>query len=613
MQYIRNKQAVSEDQLKLALPKDFEFKVFGYLIQDLEELAASAHFTPTLNEALAVDFKLAKALVRSRDTVGLSCLADRLSTQSMLKKRLIHCGADAFAFYIQYQLGAFLKKFPFKGTDTRSPAIASFAKAERACSLYNNENYKSLLKMDSTFHPIFGGCVEEIRSDIEKLIGALPDYGRVEERASHGPGVSLGPLYKGGKCTTYYKWSNLPYTVTKGALNAAKQAILADPRWIGALDHWYRKRCNNYYAPIDVDDFWLRILSVVDGSRITTVPKSARTDRTIAIEPLLNVYLQLGVDRVFKSRLKKRWKYDLSTQKVNRDLAKEGAAVGNYATIDLSAASDTISLKICEILLPPAWYDFLCDIRSPKGVLDGYKGSFEKISSMGNGFTFALESLIFGAIVRHVMRRRKNHGKTAVYGDDLIVPTCVAPDVVSLLELCGFSINSDKSFLSGPFRESCGSDWFLQYNVRPVFLKRPARTVMDLFYIHNRLYAQEANLHWSWEVSFQKTRRYIRQYIPKKFGRMYGPISETTDAYLFSPRRLPGVGLERFVLKISPRPVISNRNSSFLFRKLMVSLKGTDAYYNRWDRKKVLTSGNAFDITRKDHVQYYCTKQKIYL
>lgn len=612
MQHIRNRMEVSS-VLKAKLPKDFEFKLFGKLILDLEELTLASSLSPEITLSLQSDFVLARRLIRARDSVGLAGLADRLSTQSMLKKRLIHCGADALAFYIQYQLGAFLKKYPFTGADTKSPAITSFVRAERTCHLFNTENFKALQRMDATGHYIFGDCIAEMRDDIEKLLGSVPDFGRVEQHASHGPGVAVSDQYKHGKSTSYYKWSSLPYTVTAGALKYAKEAIKHDPRWIGALDYWYRSRCANYYAPIDLDDFWSRILSVVDGSRITTVPKSAKTDRTIAIEPMLNVYLQLGVDHIFKSALKKRWKYDLTNQKANRDLAQEGAKDGSYATIDLSAASDTVSLKICEMLLPEAWFDLLCDLRSPKGVLMGKQGSFDKISSMGNGFTFALESLIFGAIVRHCMRRFRNRGKTAVYGDDLIVPSEVAPSVIELLSYCGFSTNDDKTFIDGPFRESCGSDWFLWYNVRPMFLKRRISTVLDLFYVHNRLFTLEMKLHWSWEVHFRQTRAYVRKYIPIEFENVYGPPSQTLDGYLFSNRKLHGTGLHRSQLAIVARPNKFNRNSDFLFRKLMASLKGASAGKYRWDEKRELTSGNAFDITKRGNVQYFCTKREIYL
>jgi hypothetical protein len=101
------------------------------------------------------------------------------------------------------------------------------------------------------------------------------------------------------------------------------------------------------------------------------------------------------------------------------------------------------------------------DLRSPKGVLVDKSYTFEKISSMGNGFTFALESLIFGALVRCAIRRTGSVKKSAVYGDDLIVPVTAAPYLKTLLEYFGFQLNEDKSFAAGPFRESCGKDFYL--------------------------------------------------------------------------------------------------------------------------------------------------------
>jgi hypothetical protein len=39
------------------------------------------------------------------------------------------------------------------------------------------------------------------------------------------------------------------------------------------------------------------------------------------------------------------------------------------------------------------------------------------------------------------------------------------------LEALGFQINQHKSFFEGPFRESCGKDFFRGFSVRPVYLK----------------------------------------------------------------------------------------------------------------------------------------------
>jgi hypothetical protein len=610
MKHLRSNYSNKELDVNVRLPKDFEFKILGKLVRDLEDVVAETYMESSVKQHIANDLKLVSDCVRSKDIQGIQRITDLLSTQSMLTQKDLIQGdsKNAFAFYVSYQLGAFLKKFPFKGTDTRTPAIDSFIKAEKVCRRFNNENYKALLKMDSTNHSIFCGCLDEIRRDIENLIGSVPDIDSVKEHATHGPGVSLGPEYKGGRCTSYFKWSTLPYSVTSEALPLAQELIESDPRWYGALDHWYRVRCGNLYRPIDLSDFWSRVFSVKNSSRITTVPKSGLTDRTIAIEPLMNVMLQLGVDKYFKKRLKACWGYDLTSQLLNQQLAELGAREGSYATLDLKAASDTVSLKICELLLPPLWFDLLCTLRCRKGMLDGVEGSFDKISSMGNGFTFALESLVFGALVRHVQRRLGDQRVTAVFGDDLVVPVESARPLIELLQYSGFDLNMEKSFIDGPFRESCGSDWFSRYNVRPLFLKKSIRTVMDLFYVHNRLFELEENLEWGWNMHFEQTRRFLRKYIPSNFASFCGPPSESQDTYLFTHTKFRGTGNVKFLRAIIARPNKLRNKSDFYFRRLMASLKGAPVQYQSWDKKRLLSSGNVFDITLRDDVSYYETK-----
>lgn len=624
MKYIRRREDVSE-RVNVSLPKDFEFKVLGELVKDLERQADTFVIASVVKNQLKRDFQVAKQMIRARDEDGIVQLATQLGTQSMLSSCNCHIGESAEAFFIQYQLSAFLKKYPFRGKDTLTPAIKNFIRAEQTCRLYNLENYKALLRMDATGHRILGDCIAEMREDIEKLLDALPDIDSVEEYATHGPGTSLGPEYKHGKSTSYYKWSTLPYSVTRDAAPYAKRIICSDERWMRALENWYRSRCGNPNLPIDMKDFWSRVLTIVDGSRITTVPKNGLTDRTIAIEPLLNVFLQLGVDKVMKKRLKKLWNIDLTDQTVNQVLAELGSLCGDLATLDLKAASDTISLKICELLLPPAWYNLLLDLRSPKGVLQGKKGSFSKMSSMGNGFTFALESIIFAAIVRHVLRRLRIKDEMSVYGDDLIVPKRAVEGTIELLEYCGFAINKEKSFSTGPFRESCGKDFYAGYNVRPVFLKKQVKTVMDLYYLHNRFVELGTDLHWTWDThGFEHTRRYIRKYIPRCFGNIYGPPGESLDTYLFSSKKLLGHGQDRFHFALQARAKEFNKSTDFYFRCLMVPLTGPfmidphvlvnmkyvdrDREIQKWDRKKLERGSNAFTVTRRETVRIVCTK-----
>jgi len=185
---------------------------------------------------------------------------------------------------------------------------------------------------------------------------------------------------------------------------------------------------------------------------------------------------------------------DLNTQKRNIDLAR-AAIHANLATIDMKNASNTLSIECVRALLPSDWFMFLNQFRSHNGYCpwNDTTISYEMFSSMGNGFTFELESLIFFAIAitstMYGLDLSRNEARklVAVYGDDVIVHEHVNDLCVSLLEFYGFSINVEKSYNDGFFYESCGADYYYGENVRPFFLKREVRTVRDGYFLCNQL------------------------------------------------------------------------------------------------------------------------------
>lgn len=624
------------------VPVDIHWKIFRQLVLDLGFRDPSSTVVATSDDwhrpQVRFDNDLLFDVIRRRDTQRLMELIPRFEPRRMLN-RLGAEKASAYTFFAHYQVGAFLKKFPFKGSDTKTPAIAAFKKYERKCFNFNRENFRALIRLNSS-HPKFFGIIEEVRDDIQRLIGKLPDIDRIGGHAKHGPGVSLGPQYRNGKVTNFYKWRNLPYSVTSHALPYAKRLIETDPQWIGALMDWYRSRLgnrpghnSNQTRPIDMHDFWSRVFKVVDASKIATVPKTALTDRTIAIEAVLNVFLQLGVDQVFRSKLK-RWNIDIDDQSINNRLALEASLTNLFATLDLRGASDTITTMICRIFLPEAWYNLLLDLRSPNGSIEGKSFPFEKMSSMGNGFTFALETLIFSALTRAAVRRTKSEHRYAVYGDDIIVPSTAASYLIELLELSGFEVNTDKSFVSGPFRESCGTDYYLGVDVRPVFLKKQLNTVQSLLYLHNSIFELAERSDWRWQVNFDKTLALIRKYLPLPVKRQFwGPPTEALDTHLFTNKKLLRDEDGRsFYFSIIPRAETFTEND-FFFRKMMRRPSGNSQ--NRWKKffsglvktglmkrgysrriERLLEvgrydSGNAFTVTRRDNVRWRCHVTRI--
>nr|WKV33278.1 MAG: RNA-dependent RNA polymerase [Riboviria sp.] len=146
-------------------------------------------------------------------------------------------------------------------------------------------------------------------------------------------------------------------------------------------------------------DLSLQPLRVVNGSSFFTVPKNTLIDRVACKEPDINMFLQKGAGFLIRERLRS-FGINLNDQSRNQRLAKLGSHNGSLATLDLSSASDSISSGLVSTFLPPCWHSFLFEVRSPIVEIDGEEHWCEMFSSMGNGFTFELESLLFFAFCK---------------------------------------------------------------------------------------------------------------------------------------------------------------------------------------------------------------------
>ena len=96
-----------------------------------------------------------------------------------------------------------------------------------------------------------------------------------------------------------------------------------------------------------------------------------------------------------------------------------------------------------------------------------------------------------------------------MYGDDIVVPQNAALLVIERLRDLGFSTNRDKTFVTGPFRESCGRDWFQGQDVRPVNLDKRMSDVRQLCAFHNSTYRSG-----TLTFSFEGVREYLRTFRP---------------------------------------------------------------------------------------------------
>jgi len=223
--------------------------------------------------------------------------------------------------------------------------------------------------------------------------------------------------------------------------------------------------------------------------RVITVPKTLKTPRIIAIEPTCMQYVQQGIleamtreTRVFDNT---RNFVCSDSQVPNRELAAVGSLTGTLATLDMSEASDRVSNLHVEALLRdhPHFRAGVQACRSTKADVDGEIVHLSKFASMGSALCFPFEALVFSTIVFMGISRALGHqlsqkdvesfyGKVRVYGDDIIVPVEFVPSVVESLESFGMKVNSNKSFWTGKFRESCGGDFYDGANVTPVRIRQ---------------------------------------------------------------------------------------------------------------------------------------------
>ena len=227
----------------------------------------------------------------------------------------------------------------------------------------------------------------------------------------------------------------------------------------------------------------------VGGNRITTVPKDAQKRRTIAIEPTWNMFFQLGIEGVIRRCLNRAGLLCESAtenaQKRHQELARVGSTCpGLFPTLDFRDASNSISRGLCGLLLPSDWLDAMYRVRSHVAELpDGTHVPLAMFSTMGNGYTFALMTLLIYSLSSAVVG-----GPTSVFGDDLILPDAQQVDTVcGVFEELGFSLNIGKSFWKGHFRESCGGHFYRGRDVTPPYFKRELKHLQSYISYGNAL------------------------------------------------------------------------------------------------------------------------------
>jgi len=359
-----------------------------------------------------------------------------------------------------------------------------------------------------------------------------------------GPGASRGTKFS----DFVTKMFNSNLSATTPALHRHYVANIS-PRWYNA-----ELIRNTHHS-----------LKLFSGSALSAVPKDAKRCRIICTEPSINMFYQLGAKEIIELRLKDLYHIDMSTQpNINKSMAKSGSIYGHLSTIDLKNASDSISNALCSYLIPREVLSVFNILRSSYATYNGKEYKLNMISTMGNGFTFPLMTMLlttlFKALSIHKSGSQYNGVNFACFGDDIIVPTAWYEDYVQLLLAAGFIVNSDKSFSTGFFRESCGGDYYKGHDVRGVYIRR-FENEADCYSAFNRLFR------WSCKhsINLNRTLEYLKGLVDFRPV----PLHESDDSGFKCPSAIA-----------EPR---TNSNGSMYYRALKVKpvkFRVRDVYVN---------------------------------
>lgn len=395
---------------------------------------------PTSGPDLEVEIRTTLALCDAIGSPRAITIRNLLLDNRYEEYLSLECNPDHYRdpgnFADDYLLTEVLKKssaLPL-GRDLEAGAVQSFFEAEERCSDTND-------RMFAENHPVW---FSDFKRMIARILGPLTSsrLNRMVGAMRFGPGATTN--VKGFGLVLSYKFD--------------KQLTLTEPLY-------------PFFRSIVGDNWWFHqsgTHEIVSGNKFTTVPKNAKQRRGICVEPPLNIWCQLGVGADIRKCLK-RFGFDLDDQGVNQRLAMLANKL-RLATIDLSQASDSTARLLVSEAFPEEWNHLLCLSRCERTQIDGESVHLEKFSSMGNGYTFEVESLIFTALALTMVPAAEWAG-VSVYGDDIIVPQRYASTYIEALNYLGFEVNRSKSFLAGDFFESCGTDWFKGQNVRPFYLR----------------------------------------------------------------------------------------------------------------------------------------------
>lgn len=268
-------------------------------------------------------------------------------------------------------------------------------------------------------------------------------------------------------------------------------------------------------------------------SRLISVPKNSTSRRTITIEPCSRMFIQQHLNAVIRLKIERSPKLirtlTLNDQSTSKKRALESSAKQNLATVDLSSASDRLSLWLvqCVFAHDNVLLSRLEGSRTPQVEWSGKTFTLKKYAGMGNATTFPVQSIVFTvlsviAILRSANTRptRRNIVRAVqsvtVYGDDIILPSTAYSDLVEIMTTLGLRVNTKKSFVKGLFRESCGTDAYNGSEITPIYVRNDLDCEMN----PSRVISAISTSNLLWDRGYYSASNLIKREVENHLGRL---------------------------------------------------------------------------------------------
>jgi hypothetical protein len=307
------------------------------------------------------------------------------------------------------------------------------------------------------------------------VTSSFGEFDPMDLRTKHGPGAVSDRVSGGSKYDFPYWPRKLDSVFWMDHFSAANTDLFRDR----SVQHDSTLWCSNHELP----------------SKLIAVPKTAKGPRLIASETIAYQWCQQAVkdflrDRVRQSPISNA--IDFTSQQKNQRLALSSSLDKRYATVDLSSASDRLSLWVVERTFRRNLTILSCLhatrsrwIWNPISNKRATYSRLRKYAPQGNATTFPVQSIFYACAAiaslladshtkvttKSILRASK---EVQVFGDDTIIPTESLDTFTRILECLHFKVNQDKTHYKGNFRESCGCDAYSGVDVTPVYFTKPS-------------------------------------------------------------------------------------------------------------------------------------------